>query len=189
MTTDLERRAAPIGAEGTKIRGLAIPFNVASADLGGFVEIVLAEALDRTFTEQLDVRALVDHDAAKVIGRTKAGTLTLRKASDGLHVEITPPDTTAGRDVLESVRRGDVDGMSIGFHVVRPNGDRFETRDGRMTRIVTDLRLIEVSIVTFPAYGATDATVAQRSLATYRAGRGRPVAWLRRALAVGRIIP
>jgi HK97 family phage prohead protease len=184
MTPDLERRAATVAHEGTTIRGLAIPFGSLSEDLGGFRELFEPSAVDRTLAEGIDVRALVDHDAAKIIGRVKAGTLTLRKAADGLHVAINVPDTTVGRDVLTLVSRGDVSGMSIGFRVM-PGGDRFERRDGQLVRVVSDTQILEASIVTFPAYAATDASVAQRALREHQARQGRPVAVLRRALAIG----
>jgi HK97 family phage prohead protease len=179
MTTNLERRAAAIGAEGEKIRGMAIVFGVLSEDLGGFREIIEPSAVDRTFAEQLDVRALVNHDVSQVIGRVKAGTLKLEKRSDGLHVEIDPPRTTAGRDILESVRRGDVTGMSFSFGVVQPHGERFERRNGAPTRIISDMRIAEISIVTFPAYEATDATVAQRALRAFQTEHGQRIEWLR----------
>jgi HK97 family phage prohead protease len=170
---EYEQRSATIGADGQKIRGYAIVFNEPSADLGGFVEIVTPAAVDRTLDEALDVRALVDHDSGKVIGRTTAGTLTLAKDSRGLRVEIDPPSTTAGRDILESVRRGDVTGMSFRFAVVRPHGERFETRAGVPTRLLSDMRIQEVSVCTFPAYGATDVAVAQRSLQAFEEGQRR----------------
>lgn len=181
--SDIERRAADVAAEGTTIRGLAIPFGVLSVDLGGFREVWEPSAVDRTFTEQIDVRALVDHEPGKIIGRVKAGTLILRKAGDGLHVSISPPSTTVGRDVFESVRRGDISGMSIGFRVVE-GGDRFETRDGGLVRIVSDARIVETSIVTFPAFEATDASVAQRSLRRYQAEQGQRIDRLRRRVAL-----
>lgn len=178
MTPELERRAADVAAEGTTIHGLAIPFGVLSADLGGFRERFEPSAVDRTFDEQVDVRALVDHEPAKIIGRLKAGTLTLRKADDGLHVTIHPPNTTVGRDILESVRRGDVSGMSIAFRVMQ-GGERFETDRGEPVRVITDARIVEASIVTFPAYEATDASVARRALLAH-VRRGDRIAWLRR---------
>jgi uncharacterized protein len=95
-----------------KIRGLAIVFNSRSVDLGGFIEIIKPEAVDRTLREGLDVRALVDHDTSKILGRTRAGTLQLRKGRSGLEVLIDPPNTTAARDILESMERGDVTGMA-----------------------------------------------------------------------------
>lgn len=185
MTPDFERRAAAVASAGTTINGLAIPFGSLSEDLGGFRELWLPEAVDRTLAEAIDVRALVDHDPAKVIGRVKAGTMTLDRQADGLYVTIAPPATTVGRDILESVRRGDITGMSIGFRVM-PGGDRFEQRGDQVVRVVTDARIIEASIVTFPAFQATDASVAQRSLAAfYRASGGQRIDWLRRQQKAG----
>jgi HK97 family phage prohead protease len=177
--TDLERRAADVAADGAKIRGVAVVFDTPSQDLGGIVEIITPEAVDRTLKERLDVRALVDHDPARIIGRTKAGTLTLEKRRDGLHVSITPPDTTTGRDILESVRRGDVTGMSFSFRVLRPHGERFEKRGHQLTRIVSDMRILEVSLTTFPAYESTDAIVAQRAALQYSLRSTPGVAWRR----------
>jgi HK97 family phage prohead protease len=181
MVSDLERRAAAdVGADGRKIRGYAVVFNTLSEDLGGFRELILPEAVDRTLREGLDVRALVDHDASKVLGRVNAKTLTLRKDDRGLFVEIDPPDTTIGRDTLALVQRGDVTGMSFSFAIVRPEGERFERRDNGLVRIVRDMRMQDVSVVTFPAYAAADVAVAQRSLQAFQAQQhGHRIAWLR----------
>lgn len=167
-------------SEDKKIRGLAIVFNSRSVDLGGFVEIIAPEAVDRSLGG--DVRALVDHDSSKIIGRTRAGTLQLRKTSRGLQVEIDPPDTSYARDLIESVSRGDVDGMSFGFRVL---SDDWRMDDGVPLREVTDMEISEVSVVTFPAYPATDVSVAQRSLQEFQAGwenrlRGASVEYLQR---------
>jgi HK97 family phage prohead protease len=185
MLPEIERRAASPMAptQGRTLRGYAIAFNSLSADLGGFREIILPEAVDRTLRDRLDVRALVDHDPSQVIGRTTAGTLTLEKDTRGLLAEIDPPDTTAGRDILTLVSRGDVDGMSFGFRVL-PGGDTFEMRDGMPVRIIHDMTILEVSVVTFPAYSAADVQVAQRALQAMQAQRGQGIAGLRRALAV-----
>jgi HK97 family phage prohead protease len=77
----------------------------------------------------------------------------------GLRVEIDPANTQAGRDVVESIRRGDIDGMSFGFQVIR---DDWAERDGKALRTIHDLSLKDVSTVSFPAYPATE--VALRSL-------------------------
>lgn len=184
MVSELERRAASeIGATGRTITGYAIVFNSPSADLGGFVEVIEPSAVERSLRDEADIRALVDHDTSKVLGRTTAGTLRLAKDSHGLRVEIDVPKTTAGNDILESVSRRDVSGMSFTFAVVRPQGERFERRDKTVTRIITDMVIREISVVTFPAYAATDVQVAQRALRAFQAKQGRSIAWLRRALA------
>jgi len=185
--SDLERRfigEVRVDVDASrKIKGYAIVFNVKSQDLGGFREIIKPEAVDRTLREALDVRALVDHDTGKVIGRTRAGTLELRKDKTGLRVNIDPADTTAGRDVLESVRRGDISGMSFAFRTLT---DDWRMEDGEAIREVSDMTISEISIVSFPAYTQTsaqvtrDTEVAVRSLQAFRESRGVSIEWLKK---------
>ncbi len=141
------------------IVGYAAKFDSDSQDLGGFVERIDRNAFDRALKEQHDVRALVDHDSSKIIGRSASGTLRMSTDNVGLRVEIDPANTQAGRDVVESIRRGDIDGMSFGFQVIR---DAWAERDGVALRTIQDLSLKDVSTVSFPAYPATE--VALRSL-------------------------
>ncbi len=145
------------------IRGHAAVFNKMSEDLGGFREIIMPRAFDSALDRGDDVRALVDHDPSKILGRTKAGTLTLNVDSKGLRVNIQPPNNTVGNDIVESIRRGDVDSMSFGFRTLE---DVWRTVDGEEIRELIDLELFDVSPVSFPAYPQTD--VAVRSLEVWR---------------------
>lgn len=149
--------------QSTTLEGYAAVFDSLSADLGGFREIIAPGAFKRSLKEGADVRALVDHDPGKIIGRNKAGTLTLREDDHGLKVRIKPPDTTAGRDIVESMRRGDVDQMSFAFTVV---SDEWRTLEGEEVRTITDADLHDVSVVTYPAYA--DTAVAVRSMGRAR---------------------
>jgi uncharacterized protein len=179
--SDLERRAftncrVEASDDARKIRGHAIVFNSLSVDLGGFREIIAPEAVDRTLTEALDVRALVDHDSGKVIGRTRAGTLSLRKDTRGLRIEVEPdPEISYAKDIMRAVARGDISGMSFGFRVI---GDEWEYDEDTPVRTVTDMVISEVSIVSFPAYPSTNVEVALRSLHAAHQARGNRVAWL-----------
>jgi HK97 family phage prohead protease len=180
---NLERRAwaecrAEASDNGRKIRGYGIVFNALSQDLGGFREIISPDAVDRTLNEGLDVRALVDHDSAKVIGRTRSGTLRLRKDSRGLHIEVEPDEEISyARDIMRAVARGDVSGMSFGFRVM---DDEWNYDAKTPVRTVTDMRVSEVSIVTFPAYQQTDVQVAQRSLQQFQATQVNRLDFLRK---------
>jgi HK97 family phage prohead protease len=162
------------------IRGYAIVFDVLSENLGGFRERIAPEAVTRTLHENIDVRAFVDHDPSKIIGRVSAGTLRLRADSKGLKSEIDPPNTSAARDIVESIRRGDVTGMSFAFRTLT---DDWNMEDGVPVRTVLDMRISEVSVVSVPAYTSTTADVALRSLARYQGATGAPIAAMREELA------
>jgi HK97 family phage prohead protease len=116
----------------------------------------------------------VDHDTAKLIGRLSSGTLRVEKDGHGLRVEIDPPDTTVGQDIVESIKRRDTTGMSFSFREI-PDSGEWDFKSDPPTRYVTDMLVREVSVVTFPAYPQTD--VAMRSLVAARqqVARGRPL--------------
>lgn len=146
--------------ETRKITGYAAVFNSMSEDLGGFREIVAPGAFSETL--DADVRALWNHDANLVLGRTKSGTLALSEDDRGLRVEITPPESAGW--MLEAMDRGDVDQMSFGFFV---DDDEWKMQDGEPLRTLRKVRLFDVSVVTYPAYPETEAAV--RSLDQFRA--------------------
>lgn len=162
------------------IEGHAAVFNKLSVPFFGFIEKIEPGAFSRAIKEKQDVRALVDHDPSKIIGRTKNGTLELRQDKIGLVSRIKPPDTTVGRDVTESIRRGDIDQMSFGFVIRKETIERDGGPDGQDLRIIQDLDLFDVSPVTFAAYEDTDVGLRQfRSWAEShqesRAVRGRRI--------------
>jgi uncharacterized protein len=139
------------------IRGTAAVFNQLSEDLGGFREQLqtgaFAEALQSS-----DVRALFNHDGNIVLGRNGSGTLRMHEDAHGLQVEIDPPPTQAARDLVELMKRGDVNQMSFAFTVSKE--DQQWTRDGSgpWIRIIKKVaRLFDVSVVTYPAYPQTSA--------------------------------
>lgn len=104
-----------------------------------------------------DIRALIDHDTRLVLGRTAAGTLTLREDDHGLYgeIKINEADTDA-MNLYARVQRGDVSQCSFGFDIIAE--DYVVSPDGRKcTWTVREVKLYEVSVVTFPAYEATAA--------------------------------
>ena len=104
-----------------------------------------------------DVRALIDHETRLVLGRTIAGTLTLREDATGLHgeIKINEHDSDA-MNLYARVQRGDVTQCSFGFDIIAE--DYVASPDGQScTWTIREVVLYEVSIVTFPAYEATSA--------------------------------
>ena len=171
LTTEpIEIRAAE-GDNPARLIGYAAVFHSLSADLGGFKERVIPGAFKAALSNGQDIRALVDHDPYKILGRTSAGTLRLAEDAKGLRVEIDLPDTSYARDLMESVKRRDIRGMSFGFRTL-PNGDRFTKEGNLVVRELTNLDLREVTATSLPAYGATslslrvDPGVAARIAAT-----------------------
>jgi len=140
------------------IDGYASVFDSWSEELGGnqpFRERVVKGAFEQTIQED-DIRALFNHDPNYVLGRNKSGTLTLEEDDKGLHVKIKPPNTQWAKDLLVSIKRGDITQMSFGFTVIL---DRWNYEDGTDVRELLKVKLYDVSPVTFPAYTQTECGI------------------------------
>lgn len=111
-----------------------------------------------------DIRALIDHETRLVLGRTKAGTLELREDEHGLwgRIKVNPNDQDA-MNLYERVKRGDVDQCSFGFDIVSENTDIRE--DGSVHWTIREVKLYEVSVVTFPAYEETSVAARKEQYA------------------------
>lgn len=160
-TVTAEFRAALDGEE-RRITGHAAVFNSLSEPLATwhgevFREKIARGAFAKTIGEA-DVRALFNHDPNFVLGRNKAGTLALAEDRRGLAVDITPPETDWARDLMRSMRRGDIDQMSFGFEVVKDDF-AIDHETNETIRTLKEVRLFDVSVVTYPAYPQTDADV------------------------------
>jgi HK97 family phage prohead protease len=156
----IERRSIPVELRAkddeAKISGYSILFDSLSENLGGFRERIAPDAT----IEYDDVVALFNHDSNFVLGRTSANTLTLKRDDKGLHMENVPPDTTWARDLIVSMRRGDIKQQSFAFRVL-PGGQSWDedADTGALIRTVTAMKIYDVSVVTTPAYSQTDASV------------------------------
>lgn len=143
--------------ETPKISGYAALFDSPSLDMG-WTEQIDSHAFDSVMASNPDVRALWNHNADHVLGRTTAGTLRLTVDSRGLAYEVDPPDTQLARDLMTSMRRKDVTGSSFGFIAKRDQWT--ENADGSVTRTILEFdELSDVSPVTYPAYPATSSGV------------------------------
>lgn len=136
-----------------QLRGHSIVFNKKSVDMG-FFEYIRPRAADRMMAEKPDLRALWNHDSSATLARYSAGTLRYEKVTRGVAVEIDPPRWAHGH--VESVERRDITGQSFGFFTLE---DDWHLEEGYPVRDILDMEVVEVSVVSFPAYPDTDIKV------------------------------
>jgi len=91
------------------------------------------------------------------LGRVKSKTLTLEEDEKGLKYRVTPPDTTWAKDLMVSIKRGDITQNSFGFELIKERWRRGV--DGGNVRILEEVKLFDVSPVVFPAYSETELWV------------------------------
>lgn len=109
-----------------------------------------------------DVRALTNHKSDLVLGRTTAGTLTLRTDKTGLwgSIKINQKDQDA-MNLYARVKRGDVSQCSFGFDILDQD---IQNQNGVTVWSIRKVKLYEVSVVTFPAYKETSVDVRREEL-------------------------
>jgi HK97 family phage prohead protease len=144
------------------LSGYAIVYNSLSQNLGGFVEQILPGAADKSLADQVRTVCRYNHDDNYLLGTTTAGTLRMASDGTGMSYDVDLPDTTAGRDVRELARRGDIGHSSFAFYVP-PDGEEWGLTDnGFPLRTIRSLQLVDVAPVNSPAY--LDTTAGLRSL-------------------------
>lgn len=171
--TGVEMRAE---GDARKIVGYAAVFD-SPADIGGMFREQIRKGAFTAAIGRDDVRALFNHNDNYVLGRTKAGTLTLSEDAHGLRAEITPPDTAWARDLMVLIERGDVSQMSFAFQATRQEWD--DTGDIPL-RTIIEAELYDVSPVTYPAYPDTEVALRSREGARKEAGKRNSTAAQRR---------
>lgn len=140
-----------------KIAGYAAVFNKTVELWPGFFERVAPGAFSKTIKEH-DIRALWNHNPDYLLGRTTNGTLILREDSRGLAYEIIKPETSMANDLMVLIKRGDVSQSSFGFNIVEQSL-KYDKEMDSVTRTLAEVKLFDVSPVTFPAYDSTSVNV------------------------------
>ena len=160
-------RSTPVvNPDSRTVEGYAVVFNSQSEDLG-FYETINPSAITEDVLKRSDVFCLFNHDQDKVLARSKYGTgsLQLQLDEQGLKYTFTAPNTDLGDELLEYLRRGDIDSSSLAFTVSTDEGSEVWTTgtDGRQYREILKIdELHDVSPVWNPAY--TSTSVSQRTL-------------------------
>lgn len=151
--TNLELRSMDDSEDGWTVSGYAAVFDSPSEPLP-WTEYVKRGAFTKTIKDGADVRLLIDHTGVP-LARTKSGTLTLREDDKGLFMEARlDPNNPDAVKMRSALMRGDVSQMSFAFETVK---DSWNT--DRTVRELKEVRLYDVSIVTYPAYEETSAEI------------------------------
>lgn len=184
MKSNVETRATnELRADkGGRLVGYAAVFESESEPLP-WIETFTRGAFAESLRNGDDVRALREHKPELILGRLSAGTLALEEDNRGLRATIEPPNTQAGRETLELVRRGDLTQMSVAFRVI---DQKWGTRDGLDYRQISRAELVDVSIVAFPAFPET--TIGTRALDLWRTGNRAASSARRRRLEIKRTL-
>jgi HK97 family phage prohead protease len=157
----LELRAADDG--NPVLTGYALVYDTrydigGGPDNGGFTEVIARGAATKS-AKEADVKLLVNH-AGVPLARTKSGTMTLESDDIGLRVsaELDPSNPVVA-ELRSAMERGDMDEMSFAFRALNQDwSDNYEVRT------IRELKLFDVSVVTFPANPATVAQIRESAL-------------------------
>ena len=165
MPNKLTTRTYPVqlqtreNEEGTgTIFGRPIVFN-SRTDLGWFDEIIDPRALDAA--DLTDVRLCLNHDTGYVYARSRRNnpnsTMRLNVNTLGMDIEadLAIKESPKAQDYFSAVSRGDISGMSFMFSIDGEEWENLES-DHPLRRITKIGSVVEVSAVTFPAYGQTE---------------------------------
>lgn len=166
----VERRSASISSinvDTRTVEGYAIVFNSQSEDLG-FREVIAPSAVTEDTINTSDVFCLFNHNPEKVLARSKygKGSLTLTLDDRGLKYSFEVPNTELGNELLEHVRRGEIDGSSFAFIVSSEEGsEKWENINGTTHRTINKIEcLVDVSPVWTPAYSATSVSARAKEM-------------------------
>ena len=148
---EVERRVAALAApdEGEwKVGGYAIKWNVRARLWGDFYEVFTVNSIEAD--KRVDF--LINH-AGLPIASTESRSLDISSDGTGLAYEakFDPEDPDAKR-LMPKIRRGDVNGVSIGFISI---DEEMRKENGQRIRVITRAKLVEMSATHMPAYPQT----------------------------------
>ncbi|MGD1882326.1 MAG: HK97 family phage prohead protease [Paracoccaceae bacterium] len=146
MDTGLEHKFARFGDEiqvkdGTEIEGYASLFGACDQGNDVVAKGAYSASLRRLEAGERTVKMLWQHDPAQPIGIWDE----VREDGKGLWVKgRLLADVEKGREAAALIAARAIDGLSIGYRTVK------STRNDKGQRLLTELELWEVSLVTFP---------------------------------------
>lgn len=154
LTVGFNPLAEPVGDTDALFDMGELPENafrgVASV-FGGIVDayiptIIHRGAFNKTLQESVrGIKILWQHDSHEPIGLPTS----LFESDEGLVFQASVSRTTRGRDAITLMRDGVLDAVSIGFDSIKEDMEQVD--DGSMVRHIREIRLWEISVVTFGA--------------------------------------
>lgn len=160
-----EQRRQPVQVRSTDAGTLAIDGYASVTDapyvvsdwLGDYTETISRGAFAKALAERDDVRLLFNHDGVP-LARTKSGTLDLEEDDRGLRVSAELDGSSPlVQTVRSAMERGDLDEMSFAFQATRQ-----EWNEDYTIRTIREVKLFDVSVVTYPANPATSVKMRSR---------------------------
>ncbi|MBU2958628.1 HK97 family phage prohead protease [Paracoccus sp. 1_MG-2023] len=131
----------PVLSDGQVIEGYASLFGLTDQGGDAVQPGAFAASLERLAATGGKVRMLWQHDPARPIGVWEE----IREDGKGLWVRgRLLSEVAQAREAAALLQAGAIDGLSIGYRAIRAE------RDGKGRRMLTEVELWEVSLVTFP---------------------------------------
>jgi len=147
-----ELRAAGSDTE-KKIEGYACTWDT-TTDIGSFFERIAPKPFRSLDTNSVTFN--FNHSDDLLLGRSGVN-LELEQDEVGLRFSCTLNDSSVAQDVYKNLKSGILSECSFAF-TVNDGGESWSTLpDGRMLRVLKDLRLWDCAIVTSAAYPGTSA--------------------------------
>ncbi|WHX64209.1 HK97 family phage prohead protease [Peribacillus frigoritolerans] len=107
-----------------------------------------------------DIDFLSEHQQDKILASTRNNSLQLKEDEQGLFMEAIITPTSWGKDAYELIKSGIHRNMSFGFRTI---SDYWKpTASGIFERTITEMELMEISVVKNPAY--SQSTISSRGI-------------------------
>ena len=160
--------ASPKISEGRMIEGFAAVFdqesrlNFDQKTKRFFIEVIERGAITDELIQSCDIRALIEHNAQRMIARSRYGTGSLYLIVNDyvLRYKLSSTNTPDGDYAVEMISRGDLYGSSFAYSTDDKKNVTYKKLDGLLYRIVHKIdRISDISIVANPAYYGTDVTL------------------------------
>lgn len=162
--TKLEKiqiRSLEDGQPSRVVEGYAVRFNEPSQDMG-FIETILPGAIDDSVIQRSDIFARFNHRDDAILARSRFGngSLILELRNDGLYYSFEAPHTQFGDELLEHIKRGEIDSSSFAFSLPEDGkGDKWSQKEGKYYRTISKIdRLYDIAPVFNAAYPTTSCS-------------------------------